>query len=151
MKIILLDLNATYVENTEVHDLRFGQYRVQEERYRSWLTQIIKGYHVIMITARPARYATETLARIQQLEGWQPKEAYFNDSGLRAAEFKEMILRTKLFPNYGEHIKGGNRYIALESNSMTAAMYERNGIPSYTQQQLRADSSILEPMTLFEV
>lgn len=147
MKIILLDLNATYVENTEVHNLRYGQYNVQAEHYRSWLTKIIKGYPVIMITARPERYRMETLHRIKQLEGWQPMEAYFNDSGLRAPEFKDMVLRTKVFPKHGKHGEV-NRYVALESNSATRLMYWKHHITAYTQEQVRLDSSIIEPMTL---
>ena len=149
MKIILLDLNATYVENTHIHNLRYGQYNVAEEYYRSWLTARIKGYHVIMITARPERYRKETLQRIEKLENWLPTQHFFNDSGLKAPDFKDMILRTKVFPDHGKHLgEKGTRYIALESNSATSAMYERHGIPAYTQEQFRADSSILEPMTL---
>ncbi|MFM9890723.1 MAG: hypothetical protein ACKVOE_08830 [Rickettsiales bacterium] len=102
-----------------------------------------------MLTARPARHAHETLAHIGKLEQWQPNEAYFNDSGLRAPEAKDMMLRTLIYPKHGKHVIGGNRYIALESNAGTRAMYATHGIPAYTQEQVRDDSSLLEPMTLF--
>ncbi|MFM9889892.1 MAG: hypothetical protein ACKVOE_04490 [Rickettsiales bacterium] len=148
MKIVLLDLNATYVENTSVHILPHA-YNIQAEQYRTWLTRLLSGYYVIMLTARPTRHECETLAHISKLEQWQPNEAYFNDSGLRASEFKDMMLRTLIYPKHGKHVIGGNRYIALESNAATRTMYATHGIPAYTQEQIRSDSSILEPMTLF--
>lgn len=142
MKIILLDLNATYVENTSVHTLPHS-YNIQVERYRSWLTELLRPYYVIMLTARRERYKLDTLERILQLEHWVPNEAHFSPGGIRAPEAKDMMLRTHVYPKHGQNISGGNSYIALESNAATRAMYARHGIPTYTQQQLELAPHIL--------
>lgn len=142
-----LDLNATYVENTSVHILPHT-YNIDAEYYRTWLTQMLRGYYVIMLTARPERYRVATLARIEALEGWLPNEAYFNPGGMVAPDAKDMMLRTLVYPKHGKHMIGGNRYVALESNATTRAMYARHGIPAYTQQQVHIAPEIIDDLRM---
>ena len=79
--IVLLDLNYTFVENqaetAKLGGEDFGR-RLEFERYRRWLLDLVRDGHVILITARPARYREQTLARIDSRLGWKPDEAYFN-------------------------------------------------------------------------
>ena len=137
MKIILLDLNATLVENTEVHDLPF-RYKVHLETYRSWLVQLIRPFYTIMMTARPEKHMEETLLRLSKLENWQPHEFYFKPSHslTLAPKTKDIMLETFVFPRHGKYETHGTAYFAIESNSATRSMYRSHGIASYTQQQV---------------
>lgn len=139
MKIVLLDLNATLVENTEVHSLPYI-YNIPLENYRSWLISLVKRHHVILLTARPKRYEQETLERLRALEEWCPDEWYFNDGFLKAAQTKERMLKEFIFPRHGV----ANNYIALESNSLTRAMYKSHRIAVYTQAELLTNPSVLD-------
>jgi hypothetical protein len=130
--IVLLDLNYTFVENqaetAKLGGEDFGR-RLEFERYRRWLLDLVRDGHVILITARPERYRVRTLARIDSLLGWQPDEAYFNEHDLAPAVCKQQLLLTKIFPKYGKPADG-TRYFAVESNPRTAIMYAGYGIPA---------------------
>lgn len=143
-KIILLDLNATFVANTsQAHDLPYT-YNVEKERYRSWLKDMIKDEYVILMTSRPSRYRDATLRRIQQLENWQPNESYFNQWRKPAQVAKEIMMKRFIIPKHGQHMKDV-KYIALESNFKTADMYRIEfGIYSRRQQDVKKDGR-LEP------
>lgn len=129
--IILLDLNYTLVENRE-ESVRAGagdfDHRLAHERYRAWLRDLVKGQHVILITARPDPQKARTLARIEESAGWRPDEAYFNERNLPPPECKRDILERHIFPRHGAPGEG-IRYVAVESNPRTAAMYASLGIP----------------------
>lgn len=130
--IVLLDLNYTFVENqaetAKLGGEEFGR-RLEFERYRRWLLDLVRDGHVILITARPERYRVRTLARIDSLLGWQPDEAYFNEHDRMPAVCKQEVLLTKIFPKYGKP-SDGTRYYAVESNPRTAIMYAGYGIPA---------------------
>lgn len=130
--IVLLDLNYTFVENqaeaARLGGEDFGR-RLELERYRRWLVDVVRSGHVILITARPERYRERTLARIDSLLGWQPDEAYFNDRDQMPAVFKQEVLLTRIFPRHGRPADG-TRYLAVESNPRTSYMYAGHGIPA---------------------
>lgn len=130
--IVLLDLNYTFVENqAETAKLGgddFGR-RLEFERYRRWLLDLVRDGHVILITARPEKYRERTLARIDSLLGWRPDEAYFNEHDLMPAVCKQEVLLTRIFPRHGRPADG-TRYYAVESNPRTAIMYAGYGIPA---------------------
>ena len=130
--IVLLDLNYTFVENqaeaAKLGGEDFGR-RLEFERYRRWLLDLVRDSHVILITARPARYRERTLTRIDSLLGWKPDEAYFNEHDLMPAVCKQEVLLTRIFPRYGKPADG-TRYYAVESNPRTAFMYAGYGIPA---------------------
>jgi len=130
--IVLLDLNYTFVENqaetAKLGGEDFGR-RLEFERYRRWLLDLVRDGHVILITARPERYRVRTLARIDSLLGWKPDEAYFNEHDLMPAVSKQEVLLTRIFPRYGKP-SDGTRYVAVESNPRTAIMYAGYGIPA---------------------
>jgi hypothetical protein len=130
--IVLLDLNYTFVENqheaARLGGEDFGR-RLEFERYRVWLRDLVREGHVILITARPERYRARTLARLDSLLHWRPAEAFFNEDDLDPAVCKQEILLTKIFPRYGRPADG-TRYVAVESNPRTAFMYAGHGIPA---------------------
>jgi hypothetical protein len=130
--IVLLDLNYTFVDNqaetAKLGGEDFGR-RLDFERYRRWLLDLVREGHVILITARPEKYRERTLARIDSLLGWKPDEAYFNEHDLMPAVCKQEVLLTRIFPKYGRPSDGA-RYLAVESNPRTAFMYAGYGIPA---------------------
>ncbi len=121
--IILLDLNYTLVANSKEKRQPFIS-QIDNETYRPWLIKLVKKHHVILITARPARYKEATLESILKKTGWQPQESYFNSYGLAPPEAKETILN--------QHIlhKQQGVLLAIESNPRTRAMYNKYGIHS---------------------
>lgn len=140
---ILLDLNSTYAGNaSEVHIMQRGIYNVHRETYRGWLTDLLRGRHVIMLTSRPDAYRKTTLARIHQLEEWLPDLALFNEWGLKAPEAKLRMLTEVVYPQFGDPDQ--HSYLAIESNDKTRAMFQRQGIRTTTQQQVSARPGILD-------
>jgi len=102
------------------------QKRMETETYRQWLVEMLRPHQVILITARPDRWKAPTLARIQELTGWQPMDAYFDDGSIRTPPaIKRHILLDQIFPKHGR-----GEYYAIESNPKTRAMYATLGIPS---------------------
>jgi hypothetical protein len=139
--IILLDLNYTLVENSREVMKSPSVYDISVERYRTWLIDLIRNHYVILITARPHRLREETLAHLRAATGWEPNEAYFNERRVKAPLAKETALLNHVFPGHGT--PGTTRYLALESNKDTAAMYAGHGIPSRRQSEIEADPSPL--------
>ena len=126
--IYLLDLNYTLVANSAPHGTSPApmQKRMETELYRQWLVEMLRPHQVILITARPDRWKAPTLARIQELTGWQPMDAYFDDGTIRTPPaIKRRILLDRIFPKHGR-----GEYYAIESNPKTRAMYATLGIPS---------------------
>ncbi len=122
--IILLDLNYTLVENSTEKQKPFTK-QIEAERYRAWLVNLVKPHHVILMTARPAKYFAETIASIEEKTGWQPDEALFNAYGLTPPVAKERMLKEHVLPKYPNV-----EFLAIESNPATRAMYARYGIRS---------------------
>jgi hypothetical protein len=126
--IILLDLNYTLVANSP----KFGtvpppmRKRMETERYREWLVEMVKPHHVILITARPDSWREATLARIVEQTNWSPQEAYFDEGIIRTPPaIKRDILLTKIFPRHGR-----DNLLAIESNPKTRDMYHKMGVSS---------------------
>ena len=130
--IILLDLNYTLVSNSprRFPYLRrgnsFPKWVSEEERYRGWLVDLLRDYYVIMLTARPVQYMDVTLAAIDRACEWQPNEAYFQDEKVPPPVLKSGFLDRFVIPAHGEILHG--RYLALECNGQTRAMYARRQV-----------------------
>ena len=126
--IYLLDLNYTLVANSAPHGTTPEPMpkRMQTERYRQWLVELLRPHRVILITARPDRWRDPTVARIADLTGWQPMDAFFDDGMTRTPPaIKRHILLDLIFPKYGR-----GDYYAIESNPKTRGVYATLGIPS---------------------
>ncbi len=122
--IILLDLNYTLVENSDVKLRPFAK-QIEAEQYRHWLVELLRDHHVILMTARPAMHRTATLESIRAKTAWLPQEAYFNSFGLAPPLAKDRMLKEHVLPKHG-----AATYLAIESNPQTHAMYARHGIRS---------------------
>lgn len=148
---ILLDLNSTYAANaSEVHLMHKGIYNVQREVYRSWLTELLRDRHVLMLTSRPEFYKAATLQHIQELENWQPDRALFNSYRLKAPDAKRRMLEEVVFPEYGQPDE--RSYVAIESNWKTQDMFKAAGIRTMTQQDVQKSPSLIDtlPVEIFE-
>lgn len=125
--IILLDLNYTLVENSrETFDLRYPD--IERETYRTWLIQLIREHIVCLITTRNDSLEGRTLRHIDELTGWKPDHTFFKPYSqrytLRAPEYKRGVLVGRIVPQFGRQA----RYLALESNHKTRAMYATLGV-----------------------
>ena len=128
--IILLDLNYTLVANSPKHGTtpERMEKRLAGEQYRQWLVELVRPHTVVLITARPETWMLRTLDRIEEQTGWRPQNTCFAPPGWwNPPAIKEHLLRTAVFPIYGEHA----RYIAIESNPRTREMYSRFSIPCF--------------------
>lgn len=126
MKKYLLDLNQTLV-NAErgAPRIRPFELQIESETYRPELVEALRDKYVILMTARPAKFKKQTLARIKELTGWQPQEAYFAEIRSFPQVKKEHLLRKYILRR-----KDGAEYFAIESNPKTRAVYESYGIPA---------------------
>lgn len=128
--IVLLDLNYTFAVRAHGERQPFADFRrcIAVETYRQWLLELIRPHYVILITARPQRFKDSTLARIREQTHWQPAESHFNSAGLRPPQWKLRALHESVFPAHGQPHDG--KYLAIESNPATRAMYSALNIPS---------------------
>jgi len=126
--VILLDLNYTLVGNSaEIKTIRPYQKKIQSEKYREWLVELIKDSYVILITARPKYQEKATIDSFnEKLNGWMPDEIYFQEENDRPPIAKEKLLQKYILPKHG--LK--KNYLAIESNPRTKKMYENYQIPS---------------------
>lgn len=129
--IILLDLNFTLVTNSHEKLVPFTR-QIYHEQYSQELIDHIKKKTVILVTARPAMHREATLKSIKEKTGWLPHDAYFNEWNLFPPACKKRALETYIIPQYGDDLK---RYLAIESNPKTRAMYIGNGIRAVTRDQ----------------
>ena len=87
---------------------------------------MLRPHRVILITARPDSWKEQKLARIAELTGWKPMDAYFDDGVTRTPPvIKRHILIDRIFPKYGR-----GDYYAIESTPKTRDVYACLGIPS---------------------
>jgi hypothetical protein len=127
--IILLDLNYTLVANSPRHGTTPPrmELRLRDERYRQWLVELVRSHTVILISARPDRWLDVTLERIAEETAWRPDAACFAPFGWwNPPAIKEHLLQRNVFPQWGRDPK----YLAIESNPRTRAMYAKFGILS---------------------
>jgi len=123
-QIILLDLNYTLVANSHIKKSPF-YCQIEIEQYRYWLIDLILERTVILITARPVKYHRLTLASIFHKTGFQPTAAFFNNLRLYPPAFKKRAVLERIFPRWGNDPQ---KYLAIESNPQTRAMYANLGI-----------------------
>jgi hypothetical protein len=126
--IILLDLNYTLVANSPAHGSapKRMEKRLAGEQYRQWLVNLVRPHTVILMTARPESWMTQTLDRIETQTGWRPESACFAPIGWwNPPAIKQHFLHKRVFPIHGESA----RYIAIESNPRSREMYARHEIP----------------------
>jgi len=132
--VILLDYVATLVANGHERSKYAGRGRpytdwIRQECYREWLVDLLRSTSatVLLVTARSQKYREPTMARMRdQLAGWMPADCYFNLHDVQPPEAKRTACETLIFPKYGT--PDGTRYLALESNASTRAMYARLGV-----------------------
>ena len=128
MPIILLDLNYTLVGNSAlIKNIRPYQMKIMQEEYREWLINLIEGYYIIIVTARP-NYQKEctTKSMKEKLNGWMPNELYLQEENDAPPIAKEKLINKYIFPKHGMK----NNYLAIESNPKTKLMYQKYNIPS---------------------
>ena len=125
--IVLLDLNFTLVSNSLDANFRASQYESQiaKETYRTDLIELIRHHHVCLVTVRHKRYEAQTLARINELTGWQPQEAFFRDIEASPVKWKSSVLKL-----LKEREAPDTCFLAIESNDDNAAMYVKHGVLS---------------------
>lgn len=123
---ILLDHNHTLVANSHESPGDMAL-RIQRERYRRWLVELLKPHYVMIVTGRQARYRAATLQSIQAKTGWLPQAAYFNTNPhLALSAHKGAVLRNFIWPLHGKD----KPYLAIESGSLVRAMWQGHGIPA---------------------
>lgn len=129
--VILLDYVQTLVRNNEE---RWKASRdmvewIGMELYREWLVELLAEFSgtVLLVTARSTRWQDLTVQKIcDSCRGWQPDEYFFNELNVKPPASKQHALDRYIFPKYGTRMQ--TRYLALESNASTRAMYRRHGI-----------------------
>ncbi len=129
-KICLLDLNGTLAEKCKFAN---NSYEVEKDVYSQELAKEISkhDWFVIIITARPLRYAKETIKRINEQVPYLGWKCYVpNQSSLRVHDFKREYAK-KL-------IKSGipqRHIVGIESNSNTRREYWNIGVKSFPRQE----------------
>lgn len=128
-KIILLDLNYTLISNSRTSGGRYPG-RIFNQRYEKELIDLIRDNYVILITARPYKFSHVTLRHIRELTDFVPDEHYWN-FGLQPPQLKEYWMINEVLKRHGDDPE---KYLAIESNPSTRAMYKRLGIEAYPKQ-----------------
>ena len=123
-KIILLDLNYTLIANS--WDIRYDKLpqKIYNRKYEHELVDLIKENYVILITASPYYTSFDSLKHIAENTDLKIDESYWN-FGKRPPELKRYWLQKAVIPTHGDD---PNKYLAIESNKDTRAMYNEFGI-----------------------
>ena len=123
-KIILLDLNYTLIANS--WDIRYDKLpqKIYNRKYEHELVDLIKDNYVILITASPYYTSFDSLKHIAENTDLKIDESYWN-FGKRPPELKRYWLQKAVIPTHGDD---PNKYLAIESNKDTRAMYNEFGI-----------------------
>ena len=123
-KIILLDLNYTLISNS--WSIRYEKLpeKITKRKYEHELVDLIKDNYIILITASPDYTSAESLRHIEENTDLKIAESYWN-FGKRPHELKKYWLEREVLPKHGND---PSRYLAIESNPKTRAMYEGFGI-----------------------
>ena len=123
-KIILLDLNYTLISNSWA--IRFEKLpeKISKRKYEHELVELIRDNYVILITASPYSTSYDSLKHIEENTDLKVDESYWN-FGKRPPELKKYWMEKAVLPGHGED---KSRYLAIESNRDTRAMYRKLGI-----------------------
>ena len=123
-KIILLDLNYTLISNS--WDIRYEKLpqKIYKRKYEHDLVELIKDNYVILITASPYQTSFDSLKHIRENTGLEVNESYWN-FGKRPPELKKYWMEKAVIPTHGDDM---SKYLAIESNKNTRAMYKKLGI-----------------------
>lgn len=135
--VILLDYVMTLVSNffDRPKGRVPGGYEkwIEKEEYRQWLVELLMDYRtqggkVVLITARSQKYYRATMARLQLICPLEFDAVFFNTWDVAPPKAKRNNLYQFIFKMYG--IPPQTKYLALESNKATRAMYHKEGIPA---------------------
>ena len=123
-KIILLDLNYTLISNS--WPIRYEKLpgKITKRKYEHELVDLIKDNYVILITASPYYTSYDSLKHIEENTDFKVDESYLNFNR-RPPELKRYWLEKAVLPTHGNN---PDRYLAIESNKDTRAMYAEFGI-----------------------
>lgn len=123
-KIILLDLNYTLISNS--WQIRYDKLpqKIYNRKYEHELINLINDNYIILITASPYYTSFDSLKHIEENTDLKVNESYWN-FGKRPPELKKYWLEKAVLPKHGSD---PNRYLAIESNENTRAMYAEFGI-----------------------
>ena len=123
-KIILLDLNYTLISNS--WSIRYEKLsgKITKRKYEHELVDLIKDNYVILITASPYYTSYDSLKHIEENTDLKIDESYWNFNR-RPPELKRYWLEKAVLPSHGNN---PDRYLAIESNKDTRAMYAEFGI-----------------------
>ena len=123
-KIILLDLNYTLISNSWA--IRYDKLpeKINKREYEHKLIELIKDNYIILITASPYYTSYDSLKHIEENTDFKIAESYWN-FGKRPHELKRYWLKKAVLPTHGENPE---KYLAIESNETTRAMYKKFGI-----------------------
>lgn len=118
-KIILLDLNYTLISNS--WQIRYDKLpqKIYNRKYEHELINLINDNYIILITASPYYTSFDSLKHIEENTDLKVNESYWN-FGKRPPELKKYWLEKAVLPKHGSD---PNRYLAIESNENTRAMY----------------------------
>jgi len=135
VKIILCDLNATLSRNWKavfpsVGRLGMARTILEVEQYRpelvKWLSEAGRhGWETHLFTVRDARWAEATLESIRSKTGWQPDNAWFNDTQMSNKEAARV--KAALFDRVLEECELSGLF-GLESNEAVRRMYRRRHV-----------------------
>ena len=119
-KIILLDLNYTLISNSwDIRSEKLPE-KITKREYEHELVDLIKDNYVILITASPYYTSFDSLKHIEENTDLKIAESYWN-FGKRPHELKKYWLEKAVLPTHGND---PNKYLAIESNPKTRAIYE---------------------------
>lgn len=123
-KIILLDLNYTLISNS--WNIRFDRLpqKIFNRQYEHELVELIKDNYVILITASPYETSFDSLKHIEENTKLEIKESYWNFNK-RPHVLKKYWVEKAVLPIHGYDT---SKYLAIESNKDTRAMYKKLGI-----------------------
>lgn len=119
-KIILLDLNYTLISNSWAIRYEKLPEKITKREYEHELVELIKDNYIILITASPDYTAEDSLKHIEQNTNLKINESFWN-FGKRPHELKKYWLEREVLPKHGND---PTKYLAIESNPKTRAMYE---------------------------
>lgn len=129
-RVVLLDLQGTLVIRGDGKPAYYPPH-TRSETYRPQTVGVAElaadaGAHVAIVTVRDHRWADETLLNLLKVADWQPDSAWFRTiSGMSAPAWKRHVVVDLLAPLFGDSPR---RYLAVESNQDTIAMYQQLGI-----------------------